>query len=99
MSVGNKEQRWVNATVASLGSYEGIDEALETLNKAKALELAGDLKDLHLEVEEDYGSHRIILVGKRPETDQEQAKRLEGEAERERYRRQMYENLKKEFGT
>ncbi len=86
-----------------------VEEAIKKLQKARTKLKKQGCSDIVLNIEaesyKDYGGMRteqtVELTGKRPETDEEQSKRVDLERDREarweRERREKYEQLKKEF--
>ena len=71
-----------------------------SLEKALEEQEKGTWKDIVIDIDVDAGcgDQIIVLRGKRLETDAEYEQRTKYEAYQKQVRRQMYEDLKKEFG-
>jgi len=79
-----------------------LDQAIEVLQKIKndAAKRYPNFTNLRLDYRSDLydgDTYRLYLIGDRDETDHEMNKRLQDESQAQAYRRQQYENLKKEF--
>ncbi len=94
----SKDIKWVGGRYATDGlTYSSLEEVIGQLHKALEAQKRGEWRSLSLDIVEDYGSHSIILIGQRPETDAERTKREDLTKRQEEYRRETYEKLKKEF--
>lgn len=79
--------------------YSDMGYLKPILEKALEEQEKGTWKDIVIDVDTDsYGDQIIVLRGKRLETDAEYEQRTKYEAYQKQVRRQMYEDLKKEFG-
>lgn len=80
--------------------YSDMGYLKPILEKALEEQEKGTWKDIviDIDVEAGCGDQIIVLRGKRLETDVEYAQRTKYEAYQKQVRRQMYEDLKKEFG-
>lgn len=100
MSKKDKDtRRWVGAKFENgFSAYMSVKQAIDCLQEAvKAME-RGEWKDISIEIRESYGAQELVLLGYRPETEQERKYRERDEAMHKKSRREMYETLKKEFG-
>lgn len=77
--------------------YSSLEGNIAALQEALAAEKSGEWRHLSLEIEDDYGSHTVVLRGQRKETEEEKSKRKAEEERAKEYRRKAYEQLKKEF--
>lgn len=95
------EERWVYANYEFPDggglSYSSLNETIKKLQEAKVAEDRGEWKELHIDIEERYESHYIILSGQRLETDKEKAAREQQDKQTEEWQRKQYEQLKAKF--
>jgi len=95
--MSNEKQRpkCVNRRVGIYINYESLESVVRTLTAA--MEKYG--KDACLEITEGpYEGLLYEVVYQEEETEAEKEKRLEREAQTEKYQRAQYEALKKKFG-
>ena len=80
--------------------YSDMGYLKPILEKALEEQEKGTWKDIIIDVDTaaSCGEQIIVLRGKRLESDAEYEQRAKNEAYQKQVRRQMYENLKKEFG-
>ena len=79
--------------------YRPLDSVIELLQRLKETHSA---KYSNLRLDYEYVSYskkeKLVLKGDREETPEEVTKRINSEQKNKEYRRQQYEELRKEFG-
>lgn len=94
------DRQWVTRVFADL-KYANLDDLERVIAEAREAEKAGTWRQFSVHVCEahEYDSTYLIvsLDGERLENDEEFAARKKQEEKAAEYRRQMYDNLKREF--